>query len=269
MAARKTTEQRFDAEIEYAVSEYGDHQGVRRAKVIRWIGQFPYRARPLAAKVLSSIKYYAHTNIRAMAKRLVETTYAEYSDVDKRHIFFVPIGAPGSGAFEVARHLKTMRDVPGKCVPDMLSLHQTPPDQVQVIVAFDDFSGTGETIKGWWDNNETLIRPKQANLVIGLLVLNCRARPTLEEITEQVFSVDELFSDADVFDDSCEDFTPQEKGALLTHSRRTGCSDEYLRGRGECGLLIAFKHGCPNNSLPILWHEREGTWEHLFRRRAT
>lgn len=262
-------EERFDAAIEHAVSEYGDHQGIRRAKVTRWISQFRHRERPLAAKVLSCIKYYSHNNIYAMARQLVNTTYSEYSEIDKHHIFFVPIGAPGSGAFEVARHLRTMRGVPRRCVPDMLTLHQTPSDEVEVIVALDDFSGTGETIKAWWDNNETLIRPKQADLVVGLLVVACQARPTLEEITEQVFSVVELFSDANVFDDSSQEFTASEKRTLFTCCRRTGCSAEYVRGRGGCGLIVAFKHGCPNNSIPILWHEREGKWESLFRRRGT
>ena len=27
-------------------------------------------------------------------------------------------------------------------------------------------------------------------------------------------------------------------------------------GYGSCGLMISFQHGCPNNSIPILWYNR-------------
>ncbi len=62
-------------------------------------------------------------------------------------------------------------------------------------------------------------------------------------------------------------FNEAEKEALLAYCRRTNASPEYLRGYGACGLLVAFKHGCPNNSLPILWHNSK-VWHALFRRSA-
>ncbi len=264
---RLSTEERFHDAIEYAVNEYGDHGDLRRARVIRWLEQFSYRARPLAAKVLQSLDYYAASNVHAMAQQLVRIIHNDFARIPKQRIVFVPIGAAGSGAQQVARHLRMVQAVPNGSVIDLLTLHRKSPDDVDVIVAFDDFSGTGETIKGWWDTNESIIRPKNATVVIALLVLNHTARPTLEEITDRIISVNELLADANVFHEQCEKLTAREKNSLLQLCRRTRCSKDYLRGRGDCGLLVVFKHGCPNNSIPILWHTRTGTFEALFQRR--
>jgi len=267
--ARQRVEERFHDAIEFAVSEYGDHSRLTRAKVIRWLKQVSQRSRPLAAKVLQSIDYYADSNIHSMARQLAEATYAEYSEVKKGRIYFVPIGGVGSGAQQVARHLRSVRSVPKACVIDPLKLYQKPSEEIEVIVAFDDFSGTGQTIREWWDNNESIILPKQAELVVGLLVLSQKARPSLEGITEQIMVVDELLAEGNVFDQDCTRFSQPEKRALLTLCKKTGCTPEYVKGRGECGLLVVFKHGCPNNSLPILWHEKDGIWDALFQRRGT
>ncbi|MHC4402187.1 MAG: phosphoribosyltransferase-like protein [Planctomycetota bacterium] len=266
--ARQSLEVRYHDDIEFAVSEYGDHSGVTRARVVRWMRQVASRRQPLAARVLRSLRYYADNNLRSMARQLAEAVYSEYSEIQKNRIFFVPIGRRGSGADQVARYLRTLRLVANTRIVELIDLHRKPAEEIDVVVAFDDFSGTGQTIREWWDMNATLILPKQADLVLGVLVLNHLARPPLEEISEQIMAIDELSEKYNVFDDDCERFTKNEKRSLLTLCRATGCSDAYLKGRGECGLLVVFKHGCPNNSLPILWHHREGAWEALFQRRA-
>ena len=79
--------------------------------------------------------------------------------------------------------------------------------------------------------------------------------------------LDELDGAANVLGDRNADLDADEKAVLVGYCRATGSTAEYLRGRGGCGLLVSFKHGCPNNSLPILWGEAQG-WRALFRRHA-
>jgi len=227
--AKCSVEDQFDDVITYAVNEYGDHRHITRPKVIRWLTQFPAAHQQIAAKVLRSIDYYADNNIHAMAKSLAATVYAEYNTTDKRRIWFVPIGDAGSGAQQVARHLRTVRGVPKTCVVDLLTLHRGTAAEGDVVVAFDDFSGTGQAIRDWWDINETLVRPKQANLVLGVLVLNHKARKGLEEITDLVMSVEELHDEANVFHQACCAFRTEDKNALLELCRMTGCRGKYLK----------------------------------------
>lgn len=262
-------EEKYHDVIEKATGDFGDHVGITRSKIIRWLRQVSSRRRALAAKVLASIVYFADSNINTMARQLVQVAYAEYSGLDKNRICFVPIGGAGSGAQQIARHLRSMRDVPRRCVIDLLELTRRPSEEVSVVVFFDDFSGTGETIVDWWDLNEPIIRPKNTDIVLGVLVLNGGARRRLQDLLGTVMSVEELPDSANVFHADCAGFTAAEKATLLRLCKRTGCGATFLKGWGECGLLLAFKHGCPNNSLPILWYEKEERWEPLFKRRGT
>jgi hypothetical protein len=135
------------------------------------------------------------------------------------------------------------------------------------LVFIDDFSGTGLTLEKWWENIEPSVRPANAEIFVGVLVLNERARSRIEDFAEAVLAVEELDESHNVFASANKDFSQIDKDRLLAQCKRTGCGTKYERGFEGCGLLLAFKHGCPNNSLPILWYESD-SWRALFKRRA-
>ena len=135
------------------------------------------------------------------------------------------------------------------------------------LVFLDDFSGTGDHLVEWWQSVEPLVRPVGGAVVVALLVLGGPARPRLEQFAAHVLSVDELHEDDNVFSETRRDFDSVEKERLLVYCRSTGCAEHLIRGYGSSGLLLVFKHGCPNNSLPILWCGSE-IWQALFKRRA-
>jgi len=70
----------------------------------------------------------------------------------------------------------------------------------------------------------------------------------------------------DMFSEKSEIFSENEKETLLKYCEITGCPNNMVRGFKDCGLLLGFQHGCPNNSLPILWYDRN-SWINLFHRR--
>jgi len=148
----------------------------------------------------------------------------------------------------------------------MLDLSRLNPGGARAVVFIDDFSGTGLTLEKWWENVEPLIQPIGAAVFVGLLVLNEQARTRIEQFAG-VLAVDGLDTSSNVLADDNHEFSHRQKTRLLEHCRRTQCGREYERGFGGCGLLLAFKHGCPNNSLPVLWHSA-GKWRPLFNRRA-
>ena len=150
----------------------------------------------------------------------------------------------------------------------MTDLEKLSPDEVAVIVFVDDFSGTGDQLVVWWETVEQLVLPKKADVVVALLVMNGRARERIEQFAKLVISIDELGEEANVLSDENKQFDSKEKDSLLRYCEKTGCDPSYLKGRGECGLLLAFRHGCPNNSLPLLWHEKANKWQALFQRHA-
>jgi hypothetical protein len=97
-------------------------------------------------------------------------------------------------------------------------------------------------------------------------VLNERAYERIRSFAN-VLAVEELGVNANMLAPESPTFSEEEKPRLFEYCQRTGCQEKFEGGYGQCGLLVAFKHGCPNNSLPILWfHDRN--WRSLFNRRA-
>jgi hypothetical protein len=257
----------YNRQIQRAAQDFGDHEGMGTPRITRWIAQFRNNDIQLAIKILQEIKYYSTENIRAMVHGLVGLTYHHFPQIDRDKIFFIPVGFSFEGSSIIARAL---RDEIGneRRIKQMADLEKLEAGTFDVLVFIDDFSGTGNTLKSWWDNVETLVLPRNVPFAIALLVLNHRAREIIEQFAG-IICVDELDENRNVVSPNSRSFTAMEKQKIIDYCRLTGCAEKYLLGYGECGLLIAFKHQCPNNSLPILWHTCEqAQWEGLFKRSA-
>jgi len=244
--------------------DFGDHEGMGTPKISRWVAQYDDNDIPLAMKILREIRYYSIENIRSMIRSLVRLTYHHFSMVDQNRILFIPIGASYEGSSVVARALRDeIRNE--RRIKSMADLESLEPGTFDALVFLDDFSGTGSTLKIWWMNVESIVLPRNVPFAIALLVLNYRARDTIEQFAN-VICIDELDQSFNVIGPQSQRFTQTEKDRIVEYCRRTGCHPKYLFGFKECGLLVAFKHQCPNNSLPILWHAcDQPPWEALFK----
>lgn len=260
-------EAQHSSEIREASDRFGDHENMTAGRVLNWIAQFADNHLPLAIKVLKNIKYYASSNIRAMTRELIRIVMQEFQGVDQQRIVFVPVGPPGSGSTIMVRVLRDLKEFKGVKVASMADLERLEPEKLSAIVFMDDLSGTGDQLSEWWENVEPLVRPKRVRIVVALLVMFSRARLRINEFAEDALCVDELDERENVLSSQNTQFDEAERKLLHRYCRRTGCPPKFERGYGACGLLLAFKHGCPNNSLPILWFGSE-KWHALFVRRA-
>ena len=258
----------YSKEVEKAAQDFGDHEGMKEGKILRWISNFSDENLDLAVKVLREIRYYSSHNIWSMTRNLANIVGLEFASIPWNRVIFVPIGGPYSGSATLARVLRDTRMVSKKNIKYMAELEKMSSAQLGALVFIDDFSGTGDSLKEWWVNIEPIVLPKNVPFALGLLVLNYRARAVIEDFIDRIYSIDELRETDNVFFEYSKQFSSKEKSMLLRYCESTRCSDEYVRGYGACGLLLAFKHGCPNDALPILWHE-SATWQPLFKRRTT
>lgn len=256
-----------DAATHYA-DRFGDHEGISDAAVAAWIAQFN-KDWPVAVKLLENVLYYSTSQIRTRTRELLKAVVIELGPANAKRVAVVAIGEAGSGSSVIARALrdevKTQKGY--KCV-SLLDLARDPRQGVyDAIVLFDDFGGTGNTITSWWtDIGETMLLPYQAHIVVAVVVMNHKAEATVATVGQPVY-VDYLDATRDVLGASCVAFDEAEKAVIQRYCAGTGCTQAYVRGYGGCGLLLAFKHQCPNNSLPILWHKK-GAWRSLFSRSA-
>lgn len=257
----------YKEEIETAAERFGDHEDMNEARIVRWLIQFHDHDLDLAVRVIRAIRYVNGVNIRTMTKQLFEIADDELREQGFQKVALVPVGDAGAGSGTVVRVLReVIRGRSGFRVMGMLAVAKLQPGDVDAILFIDDFSGTGETLEKWWENVEPTVRPTNAAVYMGLLLLNEPARGRIETFA-QIIAVEELAAEENVFHDDNKHFSAPEKETILAQCRMTGAKPRYEKGRGECGLLLSFKHGCPNNSLPILWHQSE-TWRALFKRSA-
>jgi len=258
----------FNRQIQRAATAFGDHEGINDARIIRWILQFSNEDFQLAIKILDNITYYSTGNIRAMIRELLDIIHQKFEDIPQERILFIPIGEPYEGSRIIARFLRDLlgRRQARRRIKHMLDLDRLTEGTYDAIVFLDDFSGTGSRLVRWWDMVEPLVRPKDVHFVVALLVLNHIARPAIEDFSE-VLCIDELNEEDNVISEESRRFEDTEKTKIIHYCESTGCNPDYRLGYGNCGLLVAFKHQCPNNSLSILWHTNE-SWEGLFRRSA-
>lgn len=254
----------YRAALKEAASRFGDHEGMSPGRVLTWLQQFDDADLDLGCKVLKRIRYFTGTNIRTMTRQLAEMVYEDYPETPRNRIAFVPVGDPGSGSGTLARIIRNSHI--GSPILSMADLPRKEPEDCEVVVFLDDFSGTGETLVEWWENVESIIRPLRAAVVVGLLVLTERARSGVEDFADTILAAEEIGDEANVFHKDSKEFTQPERDKLDNYCRQTGCRRLFLRGFHDSGLLIAFKHSCPNNSLPILWHDAKD-WSSLFLRR--
>lgn len=261
---------RHGPEIRKALERFGDHEEMRYERIVAWLAQFKDQDIRVAKRVLSGIKYFSASNIRAMCRNLLSMVLVEAGAIARARICIVPIGGPGSGSNVIARVLKDLLNAPsfrGVRLQQMSELERIPADKVDLLVFVDDFSGTGDTLREWWTNVEQLVLPKNAKVLVGLLVGTERAlKATRESFADRAIAAEELAESDDALSGTSS-FTTSDKRVIRKYCRRTKCSKDFVFGYGSCGLLVAFKHGCPNNSLPIIWAQ-SGQWTALFRRRA-
>jgi hypothetical protein len=267
MKRTATIKERFADEVEEASERFGDHEGLDTSRVLRWLANFDDEHLPLAVRVLQGIRYYAASQIRAMARELVTIVMADFEGLDPKDVYFVHVGGLGSSSGIIMRVVRDLKESKDARIISMVDLEKLPTGEGSVLVFIDDFSGTGEQLKEWWERVEPLVRPKNACIVVALLVMNGRAREEIEGFADCLFCIDELKDQMNVLSEDSTQFDEGDKKTLKKYCQETGCEPVYVHGYGQCGLLVAFKHGCPDDSLPVLWYESEH-WDYLFKRSA-
>jgi hypothetical protein len=254
--------------IERASEDYAEHERMTLPRILRWFDQFDKSDQHLAAKVLGAIDYYPSSRIRGMTRELVRLVLGQLDHCREDHIYFVPVGGVYESSRVIARALRDERreQASSWSICSMSDVEALDSSDVDAILFVDDFSGTADSLVTWWEEVEPLVLPKQAIVGISLLVLNHLARSPILEFADILLAVNELDLTYDALSEHSRYFAREEDRNLLhSYCEKTGASPDYIHGYGECGLLLAFKHGCPNNSLPILWWNSDH-WDPLFQR---
>jgi hypothetical protein len=132
------------------------------------------------------------------------------------------------------------------------------------VVLVDDFVGTGNQVCQAWDSGFSEILAEVGRVYLIVVAAREEAVRRIADATGlSVVTHITLHPSDNFFAEECTHFTEQEKNKILRYCKRADKSAP--KGYGDCGLLVVFGHGVPNNSIPVL-HRRGEHWNELFRR---
>ena len=241
-----------------------------REAIERWIRRFRGQDSDIAARVLDAVEVVSSSEIRSAFRRLL-TELPGWNKIAKgragKWVFVARESSAGESGgsmlqlFRQANGLAPKRyDSLFKYNRDLPSLGLGPEDN---IVFVDDFSGTGDQVLDHWPVVRELVGDRP-NLFLMLIAAPNMTVSQIERKTRYNVICDITMGVQDnIFSNKCKYFNKSERSKIRRYC--SVASRSSPGGYGDCGLLLVFHHGCPNNCIPIL-HANSQNWVGLFPR---
>ena len=151
--------------------------------------------------------------------------------------------------------------------------------KVQRLVLLDDFAGTGGTLERALASNLEILKRANAKGIRIIVVaiagfLRAQSRITefmrTHDLDAVVHFCDNLGEEYMAFSDRSRIFPnpiDRERAKDVAEQKGVALFSDHPLGYQNTQALIVFDDHCPNNSLPILWSDKDG-WPALFPRRG-
>ena len=255
----------------HAVTEYD---------VFRWLRNFEDSEWDMALNVLDKVVYYSSDRIDETLEFYIKKIIEDNKD---KHLYLLPSGNIGKSGHVMAYHAKKIIEKLGLSERVLSLLNLKNLDSVRknaVIALLDDFSGTGESIKKFYENNIVTITDGRPIKICALTVAY------MEKAKENL----KAECGIDVYGDLSKPAF-ERRGSVFGYEKNMIPVREFCFKKGEILLpnwknedlkplgykngqaMVCFEHTTPNNTLPIFWFEKviPGTnkqWSAIFPRFA-
>lgn len=268
----------YNKAIESICFKFG--HAVTEFEVFRWLRNFDESEWAMALNVLDKVVYYSSDRIDEALKYDIGIIVKAHPG---EHIYVLPTGNVGKSGNAMAYHAKKVIEALGlpESVLSLLNLKNL--DGIKknaVIVLLDDFSGTGESIKKFYDKSvKEKVEGKQIEVCALTVAYMKKAADYLMGTCNMAVygtSYDPAFARRGSVFGYEKNMKPVrdfcfKKGEMLFPDWKD--IDLKPLGYKNSQALICFEHTTPNNTLPILWFEETipGTdkkWNAIFPRFA-
>ena len=246
------------------------HQ-VTEARIDRWLDQFSAKHRDIAARILDCVDFVTYEQMATAFRQMLEGLAGWNQDTTRLRgkWRFVSFSASAGESGDEMLHKFRVANGLGQKKYNELFIHKSELvmqklSQEDTVVFIDDFAGTGKQACEAWSDNIAELLPEKPTAYLVLVVASATARHKIGNETELVpVPYRELSAGDNVFSSRCRHFSGSERENLLRYCRRADAHNP--KGFGDCGFVIVFAHGCPNNTIPI-FHAKHTGWEGLFPR---
>lgn len=236
-----------------------------------WLDQFANDDRDTGARLLDVVDFYSVDRISGAFRAALGALPYWHKDHRKRKGNWRFAGlshSAGESADAMMHRFRIANGLDGKKYnelfihPSQILTEKLGPDDTLVLI--DDFVGTGDSVCSAWDKSfaELVFDIGKVYLVVVAAIEAGRVR--IEDETSMTCVAGQELTHADnFFAAQCGAFTNDEKVAVLSYCQKA--SRKEPKGYKDCGLVLAFQHRCPNNTLPI-FHIDNNRWAGLFPR---
>ena len=281
-------------EIVHLIQQWGPYKGklLTEDRIRAWLNQFGgNKEQRLMFKILQGVRFYSGDIIRSKLKEahgIVTRGVIHQVKAERRkrsdNILVSYLDAPGkSGAYLAKIYVDENGILPDNVIEKSKIAQKVQEKSTEfpylALVFVDDFVGTGnsacEYFKGLCEEQGEILKKMASKpgefggipklniyfvAICGFQEAKARIEETLAylDLPVKVHICDPLTQASKAFDDSSqifEDEYEREEAKKIAYGFGTKLVKKAPLGYGDCQATVVFEHGCPNNSLPILWQQ--------------
>lgn len=248
-----------------------------------WLNQFDSNINQrLVFKILQNLHYYSSANIRIKMKEIFSNIKTKKYEGKTRvsNVIVSYLDGIGKSGVEYAKYFIDENSILQKNSTEKNKiLEKLNNNSFDYLVFVDDFMGTGKTIIDFikeLKRDFPDIFNKEIEIIIGVVSGFLSAKETIEKEFEKLKINNIKIVICEPLNESDKCFSDESKVFTNPDDRRNArdiCWEKgnYLvsnnpLGFGDCQSIVVFPDTCPNNSLPILWAEKED-FKPLFKRK--
>lgn len=247
---------RFDAIVDRFVAY--QPRSVSMENLRRWLRSFDPKDYNIALRLLEAVEYYDHARIdellRALHKQVRSRLSADGFNALRTNVF-VAMGKAGESGVEVQRRYRNANGVAKTSallayvqdIPQLL--YETSKEGRKCALVFlDDFIGSGDQIKTYWETTLSQLIPLGQPLYLATMVATPNGLDVVTQNTPfEVITVHHVLPRYML--PTCGLFSGAERDVIRDYSRKMG---NTALGFGGLELMIAFAHDTPDNTLSML-----------------
>lgn len=223
----------------------------------------------LGLKIFKKLKIYSSRDIRDKFRTIIEENNVLFDDPKT---FFTSFGSPDIIYKSGNRLITDFRNTNKKYEDKIIPIWKIPTlDKDSNIIFFDDLVGTGRQSSDYIKEISGLLNSSHKAYLFSICATDDGLKLINDTTSFSASATDVLTKHEHYYtNEECKYFTAKEKIKINEKI-------DLLKSRNakyNLGLLVAFEHSAPNNTLPIIWKDKfrykvngtEKTWVALLPR---
>lgn len=226
------------------------YNGYTEFTIFKWF--YANRINPfLGFKILNKLKIYSSKDIRVKFRTIIEENKLLFDDPKT---FFTSFGSPDIIYKSGNRIITDFRNTKKKYEDKIIPIWKIPSlEEYSNIIFFDDLVGTGKQSSEYIKEISGLLNSSHKAYLFSICATEDGLKLINDTTAFSAISSDVLTKKEHYYtNEECKYFTYNEKIELIEKT-------DLLKSRNDnynLGLLVAFEHSTPNNTLPIIWKDK-------------